>query len=57
MVSLNLPYLAIFWSLPMIEVNLLIFMYLAGALCWACCWVMNARITGGRRACAPHARN
>ena len=32
MASLNPPYLASFWSQPMIEVNLLIFLYLAGAL-------------------------
>ncbi len=32
MVSLNPPYLASFWSQPMVEVNLLVFLYLAGAL-------------------------
>ncbi len=32
MVSLNPPYLASYWSQPMVEVNLLIFLYLAGAL-------------------------
>ena len=32
MVSLNSPYLASFWSQSMVEVNLLIFLYLAGAL-------------------------
>nr|WP_315488415.1 MgtC/SapB family protein [uncultured Rhodoferax sp.] len=32
MVSLNSPYLASFWSQSMVEVNLLIFMYLGGAL-------------------------
>lgn len=32
MVSLNSPYLASFWSQSMVEVNLLIFLYLAGSL-------------------------
>lgn len=32
MVSLNSPYLASFWSQPMVEANLLIFLYLAGSL-------------------------
>jgi putative Mg2+ transporter-C (MgtC) family protein len=32
MVSLSSPYLASFWSQPMVEVNLVVFLYLAGSL-------------------------